>query len=48
MGKSLSEKYEGIIPKTIFHYTSFEKFKCILRYGTWSANVNQKVDHCAN
>ncbi|MGI6345191.1 MAG: DUF2971 domain-containing protein [Bacillota bacterium] len=35
MGKSLSEKYEGIIPKTIFHYTSFEKFKCILRYGTW-------------
>ena len=24
-----------VIPKTIFHYTSFEKFKYILQYGTW-------------
>lgn len=35
MGNNLNEKYEGIIPKTIFHYTSFEKFKCILKNGTW-------------
>ncbi|WP_366923838.1 DUF2971 domain-containing protein [Metallumcola ferriviriculae] len=28
-------KKETMIPKTIFHYTSFEKFKCILQYGTW-------------
>lgn len=33
--KKLNEKYDAIIPKTIFHYTSFEKFKCILQYGTW-------------
>lgn len=33
MGKSLSEKYEGIIPKTIFHYTSFEKLKNLVKTG---------------
>jgi hypothetical protein len=31
----LNEGYDAIIPKTIYHYTSFEKFKCILQYGTW-------------
>lgn len=32
---NLNDSYDAIIPKTIFHYTSFEKFKCILKYGTW-------------
>jgi hypothetical protein len=32
---NINNRYEAIIPKTIFHYTSFEKFKCILQYGTW-------------
>ncbi|NMB96107.1 MAG: DUF2971 domain-containing protein [Clostridiaceae bacterium] len=32
---NLNHRYDAIIPKTIFHYTSFEKFKCILRYGAW-------------
>ena len=31
----LNERYDAIMPRTIFHYTSFEKFKCILQYGTW-------------
>lgn len=30
-----NEKYDAICPKTIFHYTSFETFKCILQFGTW-------------
>lgn len=30
------ERYDNsIIPETIFHYTNFEKFKYILKYGTW-------------
>lgn len=33
--KTISIIDDAIIPKTIFHYTSFEKFKCILQYGTW-------------
>ncbi|MGD9577823.1 MAG: hypothetical protein AB7Y74_06190 [Syntrophorhabdus sp.] len=32
---NINNRYDAIIPKTIFHYTSFEKFKCILQYGTW-------------
>ena len=32
---NINNRYGAIIPKTIFHYTSFEKFKCILQYGTW-------------
>jgi len=31
----INTRYDARVPKTIFHYTSFEKFKCILQYGTW-------------
>ncbi len=30
-----NNRYDSLIPRTIFHYTSFEKFKSILQYGTW-------------
>jgi len=33
MGKRLREKYKRIIPRTIFHYTSFEKLKNLVKTG---------------
>ncbi|NLK96696.1 MAG: DUF2971 domain-containing protein [Epulopiscium sp.] len=38
----LNERYDAIIPRTIFHYTNFEKFKCILQYGTWRFKLSTK------
>ena len=33
---------ENLVPKNIFHYTTFEKFVCILRYGTWRFKLSTK------
>lgn len=30
----INSRIDEIIPKNIYHYTSLEKFKCILKYGT--------------
>lgn len=40
--KHLNERYDAIMPRTIFHYTSFEKFKCILQYGTWRFKLSSQ------
>ena len=33
---------DNLVPKIIFHYTTFEKFVCILRYGTWRFKLSTK------